>query len=100
MDITPVGELVLARNLEFKQPKHSIIVQTFGHDKMMFKAVVEKVGPGRETEDGTIIPTTVKPGDLIWFDRNAQTPVRINDAEYIITKDSDIFAIIEEDDTY
>lgn len=55
---------------------------------------VLKVGPGRTTQAGIRIPTTLSQGDIILFDvRRARTEL---DERQVIIAEDDIFCIVED----
>jgi chaperonin GroES len=59
-------------------------------------AKIVSVGPGKRLEDGTILPISLKIGDIILMDKYSAQEVTIDDEEYIILKADDIIATIEE----
>ncbi len=50
------------------------------------------VGPGRLSEDGTLIKMDVKVGDKVLYARYAGTEVKVDDVEYVILRETDILA--------
>ena len=59
------------------------------------QAEVIAVGPGGMV-DGKEIVMQVKPGDKVIYSKYAGTEVKLDDEEFIVVKQSDIVAIIEE----
>jgi len=55
---------------------------------------VVAVGPGRKDEEGNRIPMDVSQGDRVLYARYAGTEVKLEDAKYLILKESDILAIL------
>jgi chaperonin GroES len=53
------------------------------------KGTVVAVGPGKKDE-----PTTVKVGDKVLYGKYAGTEINIDGKEYLIMRESDIYAII------
>ena len=53
-----------------------------------------KVGPGKQTDDGKITELTVKVGDIVLYGKYSGTEVKIDDVEYLIMRESDIFGIV------
>ena len=53
------------------------------------------IGEGKKTDDGKIIPLSVKPGDRVLFSKYGPTEIKIDNKEYLIAKEEDILAIIE-----
>lgn len=53
------------------------------------RGTVIAAGPGKKDE-----PTTVKPGDSVLYGKYSGTEVQIEGVEYLIMRESDIFAIV------
>ncbi len=60
------------------------------------KGQVLAVGPGRMLENGQRVEPSVKEGDIVLFGKYAGTEVKIEGEEYIILRESEILAVIEE----
>jgi chaperonin GroES len=54
------------------------------------------VGPGGRDENGKLIPIDIKVGDRILFGKWSGTEVKIDGAEYLIMKESDIMGVLIE----
>ena len=59
------------------------------------EGIVIAVGPGR-VDDGLRIPLDVIPGDRILFGGYAGTEVKVEGVEFLIMRESDIYAVIDE----
>jgi chaperonin GroES len=60
------------------------------------KGTVVAVGQGRWDEDGEKrIPLDVKVGDVVLYGKYAGTEITIDGKEYLIMRESDIYAIIQ-----
>ena len=57
--------------------------------------MVVAIGPGRTTDDGKIIPMTVKVGDKILFTKYAPNEIKIDNKEYLVIREDDVLAILE-----
>lgn len=57
---------------------------------------VLSVGAGRLTESGTVIPMDIKQNDTVLFGQHAGQPVKVDGKEYLILKEDDVIAVIEE----
>ena len=57
---------------------------------------VLSVGTGRLTEAGTVIPMEIKPDDKVLFGQYAGQQIKVDGKEYLILKEDDVIAIIEE----
>ena len=55
---------------------------------------VVAIGPGSVSDSGTSIKMTVKVGDKVLYGKYSGTEVTIENEDYLIMKENDIFAII------
>ena len=53
------------------------------------------IGDGRILEDGTRVPLDVNIGDQVLCGKYSGTEVKLNDKEYLILRESDIFGVVE-----
>ena len=94
MNIKPLGDRVLVRPLEqAEQSKGGIIIPDSAKEKPQEGKVVA-VGPGKKTDDGTIIPMNVKKNDRVLMPKYGGTEVKIDDVEYQIVREDDILGTI------
>ncbi len=54
------------------------------------------VGPGGRDESGKLIPIDLKQGDRVLFGKWSGTEVKIDGAEYLIIKESDVMGVIDQ----
>jgi chaperonin GroES len=54
------------------------------------------VGPGIKDEAGQIIPMEIKEGDIVLFTKFGPNEIKVEDKEYLIAKQEDILAILEQ----
>jgi len=95
MKLKPLHDRVLVKRLEEEEKtKGGIIIPDTAKEKPI-KGEVIAVGPGRLTEDGKRIEMSVKVGDKVMFSKYAGTEVKIEGEEYLIMREDDIVAIIE-----
>jgi chaperonin GroES len=95
MQIKPLADRVVVKPFEEMEVKRGgIIIPDTAKEKPMEGEVVE-VGPGRVTDDGKKMPPEVKKGDRILYGKYSGTEVSIDGQEYLIMRESDIFAIIQ-----
>ncbi len=55
-----------------------------------------KVGAGERMKDGSRRPLDVKPGDRVLFIRQADEKIRLDDRDYELVNEYQIFAILED----
>jgi chaperonin GroES len=58
--------------------------------------MVVAVGPGRYASNGTLIPTGIKVGDKVVFERRAAQKIEIEEEEYLVFLSDHILAIVED----
>ncbi|HUI31610.1 MAG TPA: co-chaperone GroES [Candidatus Acidoferrales bacterium] len=93
MKIKPLADRVVVRPLEAEEKtKGGLYVPDTAKERPQQGEVVA-VGPGR-TEDGKKIVPEVKVGDKILYGKYSGTEVTYDGIEYLIMRESDIFAII------
>ncbi len=95
MKLKPLHDRVLVKRLEEEEKtKGGIIIPDTAKEKPI-KGEIMAVGPGRLTDDGKRIEMSVKVGDKVMFSKYAGTEVKIEGEEYLIMREDDIVAIIE-----
>lgn len=95
MKIRPLGDRILVKPLEAKEQKKSgIIIPDTAKEKPQEGEVIA-VGTGKITDDGKKIPVDIKVGDKILFGKYSGTEVKIDEQEYLIMHQDDVFGIIE-----
>ena len=94
MIVKPLADRVVVKPLEEAEVKKGgIIIPDTAKEKPMEGEVVE-VGPGR-IEEGKRVALEVKKGDRILYGKYSGTEVSISGEEYLIMRESDIFAVIQ-----
>ena len=95
MNIKPLSNRVVLKNVEAEETtKAGIILPGSAKEKPQMAEVIA-VGPG-EVVDGKIVPMTVKVGNKVITSKYSGTEVKLDGEEYIIVKEDDILAIVEE----
>lgn len=96
VNITPLADRVLVKPLEPKEVKKGgIIIPDTAQEKPQEGEVIA-VGKGKTTEDGKVVPMEVKVGDKVLYGKYAGTEIKINDVEYLIMREEDILAIVNQ----
>jgi chaperonin GroES len=60
-------------------------------------AKVVAVGTGRLLNDGTVVPPSVKPGDMVLYNKYAGTIITLGEDNYLLLKECDLLAILREE---
>lgn len=96
--IKPLADRVLVRREEAPEKKSLagiIIPDTASKEKSKIGTVVA-VGPGRVSDEGTIVPMSVMVGAKVIFNAGWDNEVSIgDDEEYFLVKESDILATMK-----
>lgn len=96
MNIKPLHDKVLVKRVdEETKTAGGIIIPDTAKEKPS-EGVVEAVGNGFRSEDGKILPMSVKAGDKVLFGKWAGTEIKVNGESRLIIKESDILAIVED----
>jgi len=94
MKIKPLADRVVVKPLEAEEKtKGGLFVPDTAKERPQQGEIVA-VGPGRVTDDGKKVPPEVKVGDKILYGKYSGTEVNYEGTEYLIMRESDIFAIL------
>jgi len=95
MKLQPLADRVVVKPAPAEEKtKGGLIVPDTAKEKPQ-KGEIVAVGPGKISDDGKKIPMEVKVGDTILYGKYSGTEVTIDGEEYLIMRESDIFAIIK-----
>ena len=95
MTIKPLADRVVIKLVEAEEKTKSGLILTASAQEKPQIAEVIAVGPGGIV-DGKEITMNVKVGDKVITSKYSGTEVKANGAEYIIVRQSDILAIVED----
>ena len=95
MTIKPLSNRVVLKNLEAEETTKGGIILTSAAKEKPEIAEVIAVGEGEKTEDGKLIPMTVKVGDKVIIAKYTGTSVKLDGNDYIIVSEKDILAVVE-----
>ncbi len=94
MNLKPLADRILVKPSPAEEKtKSGIIIPDTAKEKPMQGEVIA-VGKGRVTEDGKLIPMELKVGDKVLYGKYSGTEVTIDGEEYLIMRESDVYAII------
>ncbi len=85
---------VLIKKIDPESKTSGGLILTHVQDQS-FQATVIKVGNGKPVPGGKPIPLTVKEGDVVIYNPNATTPLRVAGEDCLVIKEDEIIAIIE-----
>lgn len=95
MKLVPLGDKVVLKQLVAEETTKSGIVLPGQAKEKPQQAEVVAVGPGGVV-DGKEVTMRVKAGDKVIFSKYSGTEVKLGEEEYIVVKQNDIVAIVEE----
>ena len=94
MNIKPLADRVVIKNLEAEEKTKSGIILTGAAKEKPQVCEVVAVDPGGMV-DGHEVTMNVKVGDKVLIAKYAGTEVKVEDEECVIVRQSDILAIVE-----
>jgi len=97
--IKPLGDNVLIEpEKEEEKTKAGILLPDTAEKGRPEKGKVVAVGPGKTNSQGKVIPMEIKKGDVVLFTKYGPTEIKTVDEkkDYLIAKQEDILAVIEE----
>jgi len=80
---------------EQEQQKGGIIIPDSAKEKPQ-QGIVAAAGNGKRLENGDVVPLDVKAGDRILFGKYAGNEVKIDDHEYLILREEEVLAVVED----
>jgi chaperonin GroES len=95
MKLAPLHDRVIVKASQPEEvTKGGIILPDTAKEKPQQGEVVA-VGPGKVAEDGKTVPMQLKVGNKVLYGKYAGTEVSIDGTDYLIMRESDIFAVVE-----
>ncbi len=94
MNLKPLGDRVIVKpQAPAEVTKGGIILPDTAQEKPMEGEVVA-IGNGKSDDNGKKIAMDLKVGDKVLYGKYSGTEVKINDEEYLIMRESDVYAVI------
>ncbi len=94
MNIKPLFDRVVIKNVEAEETTKSGIILTSAAKEKPQMAEILAVGPGGMV-DGKEVAMQVKAGQKVIYSKYAGTEVKLDGQEVIIVRQSDILAVVE-----
>lgn len=95
MKLKPLGDKVVLKQVAAEETTKSGIVLPGNAQEKPQQAEVIAVGPGGIV-DGKEVTMLVNVGDKVIYQKYSGTNVKLEDEEYIIVKQNDIVAVVED----
>jgi chaperonin GroES len=92
--VSPLGDRVLVKPMAAETvTSFGIIIPDNAKEKPEQGTVVA-VGPGKKTDDGKLIPVSVKVGERVMFSKYGYDEVKINGVEYYLVSEANLLAVL------
>ena len=95
MKLRPLQDNVLVKRTEEEETSSGGIILSGSAKEKPSQGEVVAVGPGKVSESGDSIPMNVSVGDTVVFGQYGGNEIKLNDEEYLILGEGDIFGVIE-----
>ena len=95
MKIKPLSDKVLVQRLEAETKTAGGIVLPDTAKEKPVEGTIVAAGPGKKSDDGKLIEMELKVGNKVLYGKYSGTEVTIEGEEYLIMRESDIFAIVK-----
>lgn len=95
MSVEILGDRVLIRRLDRENKSAGGLVMLSSDDITTPRGVVLKVGEGRTTKIGTVIPLTVQVDDTVMYMPQAGIKVALDGEELLVLREDEIYAVID-----
>ncbi|MFP5430952.1 MAG: co-chaperone GroES [Gammaproteobacteria bacterium] len=95
MKLRPLHDRVVIRRVEEETKTAGGILLPGSAAEKPSQGEVVAAGNGVVTENGTVRPLDVKVGDKVLFGQYSGSTVKVNGEEFLIMKESEIFAVVE-----
>ena len=94
LKVKPLADRVVVKPLdEAEQMRGSLYIPDTAKEKPQQGEIVA-VGPGKLTDEGKRVDPELKVGDKVLYGKYSGTEVTLEDAPYLILRESDVLAII------
>ena len=96
MKVKPLNDRVLVqRTEEMEMTKGGIYIPDTAKEKPIEGKIIA-VGPGKMSDAGARMTPTVKEGDRVLFSKYAGNEIKVEGADYLMMREDDILAILED----
>jgi len=94
LKIRPLGDRVVVEPREAEEKTASGIILPDTAKEKPVEGTVVAVSQGKRNDKGELIPLEVKVGDRVLYGKYAGNEIKIDGKEYLIMRESDIYAIL------
>ena len=95
MNVRPLQDRVIIQRIDGEEKtKGGIIIPDAAKEKPAEGKVIA-AGKGKRSDDGNLVPLSVKKGDRVLFGKYSGAEIKVEGEEYLIMKEDDILGVIE-----
>jgi len=94
--LKPLGDRLVVKPIEQEEMTASGLVLPETAKEKPQQGIVIATGPGRRDDDGKRIELDVAVDDTVLYAKYAGTEIKIEGEKYLILKESDVLAILED----
>jgi chaperonin GroES len=94
INLKPLADRIVVKPAEAEEKTAGGIILPDTAKEKPIEGTVVAVGPGKVAEEGKAVKMEVKVGDKVLYGKYSGTEVTLNGEEYLIMRESDIFAIL------
>ena len=92
MNVKPLADRIIVKAAEAEEmTKGGIILPDTAKEKPQMGKIIA-AGPGKVSENGTVVKMTLKAGDTVLYGKYSGTEISLEDNEVLIMRESDILA--------
>jgi len=92
--LKPLGDRVVVKPAAAEEKTAGGIILPDTVKEKPVEGTIVAAGPGKVADNGEVVKLTVKVGDKVLYGKYSGTEVTIDGVEYLIMRESDIFAIV------
>ncbi len=95
MALKPLADRLIVKAVEAEEKTAGGIVLPDTAKEKPQRGEVVAVGPGKQLENGKVVPVDVKAGDTVIYAKYGGTEVKLGTEEYVILRADDVLAVVE-----
>lgn len=92
--LNPLADRVVVQPNEAEEKTSGGIILPDTAKEKPVEGTIVAVGPGKVADSGELVKMSLKAGDKVLYGKYSGTEITIGGEEYLIMRESDIFAII------
>ena len=97
MKIQPCADNILLESVKGEEKtKSGILLPDSANKERPEQGKVIAVGPGKKNKQGVVVPVSIQVGQKVLFSKYGPNEIKVDGKEYLIAKEDDILAIIED----